>query len=83
MSVLPSTEEELAWERGVNTSLDRLIRDHREQTQQMSGPPPLKLLSGLLHMTYKALGSEEFLKIEDLIDLFIVALDRLARQEGS
>ncbi|DAZ89918.1 Uncharacterised protein [Mycobacteroides abscessus subsp. abscessus] len=83
MSVLPSTEEELEWESGIGASLDKLIREHRDQTRKMGGTPPLKLLAGLLHLTYKAYGTDEFLKIEDLINLFIVAIDRLAQQEMS
>lgn len=80
MTYLPTTEEDRAWEKGVGESLDAMVKEHREMIRD-HGAPPLKLLAGLLNTTVKVFGTEDFLRTEDLIDLFVVALDRLARLE--
>lgn len=82
MTYLPVTEEDQAWQQAVGKSLDAMIKEHRDMVRE-HGTPPLKLLAGLLNTTVKTFGTEDFLRIEDLIDLFVVALDRLAQQEVS
>lgn len=79
MTYLPTTEEDRVWEKEISESLDAMVKEHREMSRD-HGTPPLKLLAGLLNTTVKVFGTEDFLRTEDLINLFIVALDRLARQ---
>ncbi|KRQ31378.1 hypothetical protein AOT83_04550 [Mycobacteroides sp. H001] len=81
MSLLPSTEEELEWVQRIGATLDAMVAEHRSMREEHGGTPPLKMLSDLLKITVKTFGTDEFLRMEDLIDLFMMAMDRLAQQE--
>ncbi|DAZ90117.1 Uncharacterised protein [Mycobacteroides abscessus subsp. bolletii] len=65
----------IAWYANVEATLDTMINSHPE-----SGPIPAMFIAGM--MTEMAPMRPD-LKMGSLIDLLVVAIDRLARQRGT
>ncbi|SII40607.1 hypothetical protein [Mycobacteroides abscessus] len=71
-----ASAEAVVWYSEISKGIDQMVEDHKLIADEEHRELGCRFTSTLLNATYKSAG----LKESDLIDLFVVAVDRLAQQ---